>query len=59
MGLGLTISKMIVQELGGEFTVSSSYGKGSKFSFTLFMDHFEYKAVEEDGNRSLDDHDIG
>ena len=58
MGLGLTISKMIVQELGGEFNVSSSYGFGSKFSFTLFMDHFEYKAVD-DGNRSLDDHDIG
>ncbi len=57
MGLGLTISKMIVQEIGGEFTVSSSYGVGSKFSFTLFMDHFEYQAVEDE-NRSLDNLDI-
>ena len=60
MGLGLTISKMIVQELGGEFTVSSTYGLGSKFSFTLLMDHFEYQAaVEDDDDRSLDDQDIG
>jgi PAS domain S-box-containing protein len=34
-GLGLTISKKIVEELGGFIYVESEYGKGSKFSFTL------------------------
>lgn len=34
-GLGLTISKKIVEELGGFMYVESEYGKGSKFSFTL------------------------
>ncbi len=35
MGLGLTISKMLVKELGGEITVESELGKGSKFIFTI------------------------
>lgn len=34
-GLGLTISKKIVEELGGFMYVESEYGYGSKFSFTL------------------------
>ena len=33
-GLGLTISKQIVEMMGGTMTVSSEFGKGSAFSFT-------------------------
>jgi len=35
MGLGLTISKMIVNELGGEINVDSKPNEGSTFSFTF------------------------
>jgi CheY-like chemotaxis protein/nitrogen-specific signal transduction histidine kinase len=34
-GLGLTISKRLVEQQGGEMTLESDFGKGSKFSFTL------------------------
>lgn len=35
VGLGLTISKRIVEILGGEIKVKSKVGEGSKFSFTI------------------------
>ena len=35
MGFGLTISKKILQQLGGEITVESEYGKGSCFRFKI------------------------
>lgn len=35
MGLGLTISKMIIHKLGGEISVESKPGVGSKFNFTI------------------------
>jgi signal transduction histidine kinase len=41
MGLGLTISKMIIQELGGEISVQSEFGKGSTFTFTIPLDEYE------------------
>jgi len=34
-GLGLSILKKVVKLYGGEITVSSEYGKGSSFEFTL------------------------
>ena len=39
MGLGLTISKMIVRQLGGEIGVISEYGHGSNFSFYIPIDN--------------------
>jgi signal transduction histidine kinase len=35
MGLGLSISKMIVEQLGGSILVCSNPGHGSNFSFTI------------------------
>jgi two-component system, sensor histidine kinase and response regulator len=36
-GLGLTISKQIVEKMGGNLVVSSAPGQGSTFSFTLSL----------------------
>ena len=35
MGLGLTISKMIIEQFGGEIDVETREGLGSKFFFTI------------------------
>ena len=34
-GLGLTLTKALVEQLGGAISISSEIGKGSRFSFTL------------------------
>ena len=42
MGLGLTISKAILQQLGGEINVVSEFEKGSNFKFKIPISEFEY-----------------
>jgi signal transduction histidine kinase len=41
IGLGLHISKMIVQQLGGEIICKSKYGFGSSFTFLIALDKVE------------------
>jgi signal transduction histidine kinase/ActR/RegA family two-component response regulator len=45
-GLGLIISKSIVQMIGGDIVVKSELGKGSEFNFTLLLQ--ENKAETEE-----------
>ena len=63
MGLGLTISKAILQQLGGEINVVSEFEKGSNFKFKIPISEFEYSEdqvrhvalppIERDDNRNL------
>jgi len=40
-GLGLTISKRIIEMMGGEINVDSEIGKGSTFSFNIYIKNNE------------------
>ena len=41
IGLGLYISKKITNKFGGDITVQSRLGIGSKFTFTFVLDDIE------------------
>ena len=45
-GLGLTISKQLVERLGGYIRVTSEVGVGSEFSFTVELDEFACAQTE-------------
>lgn len=49
-GLGLYISKSIVEKLGGKIWVESEAGKGSKFSFTLRLAEIKSSGVLTSSN---------
>lgn len=51
-GLGLTISKNIVNLLGGDIAVASTKGEGSTFSFALWLRE-AHSQVESQGERDL------
>ncbi len=54
-GLGLTISKRLIETLGGEIKLESQVGVGSKFSFELEFARAaeEYSSVLQLGNKSI------
>ncbi len=43
-GLGLTISKQLVELMGGNIKVESEYGKGSRFVFTIEVDEYDRRS---------------
>lgn len=49
-GLGLTISKTIIESLGGTIGVDSEYGQGATFWFTLPLEREKEKKEEEEPN---------
>ena len=49
-GLGLSISKKLAQLMGGDITVSSTVGKGSKFTATILVDKWTGKHGSSEGS---------
>ena len=48
-GLGLSISSLLCQALGGTISLSSTEGEGSRFTFSLTLDKAASEALEVDG----------
>ena len=44
VGLGLAICKQLVELMGGQISVSSEYGSGSKFTFSLVIERADSEA---------------
>lgn len=53
-GLGLTISYNLLQMMGGQFSVESAIGKGSKFSFELAQEIASISKKENTRNTQTD-----
>ncbi|MHB1677422.1 MAG: hybrid sensor histidine kinase/response regulator [Sulfuriferula sp.] len=51
-GLGLTIAKMLTDLMGGELTVDSELGRGSKFRIRLFLPHIPSTQAEQEFPRA-------
>ncbi|CDW77541.1 multi-sensor hybrid histidine kinase [Stylonychia lemnae] len=58
MGLGLSISKVIAQQLKGEIMVKSTVKTGSKFSFTILVDEFKRQEVQTNANRQFNQNSL-
>lgn len=52
-GLGLTITKLLVETMGGELTLHSEVGKGSRFRVKLMLSSMLSSDTEEDVRREI------